>query len=701
MEWHPLAAGLALLLAVIGIATSYRLAYLNHLDDLTARRAEVSSQLDRARGDLSRELFAAINLSEGLVSLVKLHAGIDQRDFDGLAAAIVRRSAVIRNVALAPDNVIRYVHPLEGNRTALGVNYMGVPNQREAVLRAIKERRTVVAGPLALVQGGVGIIGRTPIFVAPAADGDPGGERYWGISATVVDFDRLIAVSGLDRLRDTQRIALRGLDGSGREGPAFWGDTEVFQQEPVVLDVPLPSGNWAIAGVPAGGWPPFVVWKSLPFQAGTVLAAFFASLLYGVLRINRQRRVEVEARRRTELELRDANASLVANEAERQRMMAEVERGQRVAALSLFAGGVAHDFNNLLAGLFGNVELARSALPSSSPAHPHLDAAVTAFERARDLSRRLLTFAIGSPPERRAVPVAPFLRECCSLSLSGSNCVWDVLVSGHGAAWDAFGDPNQLSQVFTNILVNARQAMAAGGRVRLTVRNLEAAPGGPGDPATGPCVEVTIEDDGPGIPADVLARVFDPFYTTKATGTGLGLALAHSIVRAHGGQIAVTSPPGRGATFTVTLPAMTAGPGPVEAAAEPAPAAGASSGRILLMDDEPLVRGMASKMLARGGYEVVAASDGDEAVDQCRRAIAEGRPFDAAILDVTVPGAMGGKAAMRHLRTLQPGLPVVLSSGYGELETGTGEEQPTATLPKPYQMHELMACAKAVVGARG
>jgi signal transduction histidine kinase len=444
-----------------------------------------------------------------------------------------------------------------------------------------------------------------------------------------------------------------------------------------------------------------VVWKAFPFQAGAALTAFFAILLYAVLRVSRQRRVEVEARRRTESELREATAALASKEAERLRMMAEVERGQRVAALSLFAGGVAHDFNNLLAGLFGNVELARSVLPPTSPAHTHLDAAVTAFDRARDLSRRLLTFAIGSPPECRLVPIVPFLRECCSLSLSGSNCTWDVLVQEPGTPWDAHGDPNQLSQVFTNILINARQAMASGGRVRLTVRHLDPAPAQPGGPEAGRHVEITIEDSGPGMPAEVLARVFDPFYTTKPAGTGLGLALAHSIVRAHGGQIGASSPPGRGAIFTVTLPAVVAEAGPVPPAEAPPAAAGTTSGRILLMDDEPLVRGMASKMLTRGGYEVVAAPDGEEAVAQCRKALAEGRPFDAAILDVTVPGAMGGRTAMRHLRALQPDLPVVLSSGYGELETGIGEEQPTATLPKPYQMHELMACAKAVVGARG
>ncbi|MDO8835458.1 MAG: response regulator, partial [Vicinamibacterales bacterium] len=120
-------------------------------------------------------------------------------------------------------------------------------------------------------------------------------------------------------------------------------------------------------------------------------------------------------------------------------------------------------------------------------------------------------------------------------------------------------------------------------------------------------------------------------------------------------------------------------------------------GRIILMDDEKLIRDMASRMLRRSGYDVVAAHDGDEAVRLCREAIEAGAPFDAAILDVTVPGSMGGKEALRHLRDVQPGLAVVLSSGYGEVSAAVGECQPTALLPKPYQMHELLACARAVV----
>lgn len=798
---HPAGLVSCLLALLLGVAVSHRLAMLNHQGDVTDARARVSATLDRVRAALSRDAFAAVNLTEGLVTLVSLKAGVQQDEFDALAAAIVRRSPVTRNVALAVGTTITFVYPLDTNRAALGVDYLKTPDQREGVLRAIRERRTVVAGPLQLVQGGTGIIGRTPIFVRAPGGGTDAGDHYWGIAATVISFDRLIESAGLNDPALGLRIGLRGRDGEGASGEPFWGDAQVFAERPVQLDVPLPSGSWVIAAVPVQGWPLFRAWRSSSFVAGCALSITLSCLLLSALLASHDRRLEVQARKQSEDDLREVNRTLLIKEfaiesatsgmaladlagrivyvnsalaamlggppsssigrpidevwpgaslgttlvasgawrgevtvpdpsgaartlegvantvcgpsgetlcrilsfqdvTERKRMLAEVERSQRLAALSLFAGGVAHDFNNLLAGLFGNVELARAALPEDSPAAAHLDTAAVAFERARDLTRRLLTFAIGRPPARRHVAVSEFLNECCALSLSGSNTSWQIETACGEPLRDVLGDANQLSQVFTNILVNARQAMPDGGRVAISLRNRDIASGAEGGLPAGRYVEIAVTDDGPGIPSDVLPRVFEPFYTTKADGSGLGLAMTYSIVHAHGGRVSALSREGAGTTILVLLPAAEPllDSRPVPRPADP-PAA-AHRERILLMDDEKLVRDIASRMLARGGYEIVAVCDGAEAVDMCERALAEGRPFDAAILDVTVQGGMGGWEALKRLRDLHPGLAVVLSSGYSELGPSSAECQPTAVLPKPYQMHELLACARAVVSPR-
>lgn len=798
------ALALVALVFVIGVGTSYRLAWLGHRNDVAAARAAVADSLDDARASLSRELFAAVHLTEGLVAVVRLRDGVSQVEFESLSAAILERSAVTRHLALATGTVIRHVYPLRGNEAALGVDYLQLPDQRDTVLRALTERRTVVAGPLNLVQGGFAIIGRTPIFRPRSPDDPPGTDTYWGIAATVVSFDRLVDASGLVPASATLHIALRGRDGTGPTGPPFWGDAAVFDRDPVVLDVPLPSGSWAIAGVPSGGWPAFVLWTASEFLHGTAVSLALALLLFAVFRVSHSRRLEALARQRTEADLGQANRALTIKEATiesatsavalvdldgrvtyanaafaamfgrarealvgltfddlvgsqtaadiarglteggnwrgeatpktdpeakrelagvadtvrdaagevlcrslafqdvtaRKRMMAEVERGQRLAVLSLFAGGVAHDFNNLLAGLFGNVELARATLPAGSPAAAHLETAASAFERARDLTRRLLTFAIGSPPQRQPLPMRAFLNECCSLSLSGASCTWSVDTPAGDDTWQVFGDPNQLSQVFTNILVNARQAMTEGGHITVTARNRHVGPGDSDGTPVGRYVEVEVADEGPGIPADVLAHVFEPFFTTKPTGSGLGLAMAYSITQAHGGHISVTSRLGAGAAICLLLPAAVE---PLPARPEPgadAPAEDTTHGRILFMDDERIVRDMAQRMLARGGYDVATARDGQDAIDQCLAAEAAGSPFDAVILDVTIQGGMGGREALRVLRQALPDLAIVLSSGYGEIGAGPADCRPTAVLPKPYQMHELLACARAVVSRR-
>jgi two-component system, cell cycle sensor histidine kinase and response regulator CckA len=383
---------------------------------------------------------------------------------------------------------------------------------------------------------------------------------------------------------------------------------------------------------------------------------------------------------------------------ERRRMAEEVQRQQRLASLSLFAAGVAHDFNNLLTGVFGNIELAIADLPADHPARERLQFAGVAFGRARDLTRRLLTFAKGSPPARRSLAATDLMRECCALALAGSNVAVDLVSAPD--LWPVAGDANQLSQVFTNILVNAREAMPDGGAVHVHLHNVDLQPplAQSIDLGPGPYVRISVRDEGPGIAADVLPRLFGPLFSTKPDGNGLGLAMCYSIVRAHGGRIDVRSRPGGGATFEVVVPAGASDDAcPESPIATLAPSA--RSARILVMDDEALIREVAAKMLERGGYEVVTAPDGSEALEIWAGAMRAGSPFDVVILDVTVPGAMGGREALARLRRSGQDLAVVLSTGHGAEDAGESGCLPDAVLPKPYQLHELLACVHAALGA--
>jgi signal transduction histidine kinase/sensor domain CHASE-containing protein len=300
---------LPLLLLVLGCSVAFWFASLQYRSQINYMREHVSAQLDSIRGNLSRELYAALYLTEGIVSLVVTEKSVDEKQFQAMAKELLSHNPLIRNIALAPGNVVRYVFPLEGNEGVIGLHYIETPGQREAVVRAMSERKMVVAGPVDLAQGGVGIIGRTPIYMN--APGNPGaGGTYWGLFSTVIDFPRLIRATGLDSAPSGLRIALRGMDGLGSGGKAFWGESDVFDFEPVVMDVTLPSGSWQIAAIPAGGWPVFHAVTSEYFYGGGVLSLVLALLLYQVLRFGRARGQEVHQRMRTEADLRKANRAL-------------------------------------------------------------------------------------------------------------------------------------------------------------------------------------------------------------------------------------------------------------------------------------------------------------------------------------------------------------------------------------------------------
>ncbi len=295
------------LLLLLGTGISYRLAFLQHSSRNARLRDQLDAELDTIRGDLSRELFASMHLTQGIVSLVTIEGDISQERFQALAKELLRHNSLIRNVALAPGNVVRFIYPLAGNERAIGLNYLEVPSQRDSVLRAMAEKRLVIAGPVALVQGGVGIIGRAPIFVA---DPGHGGRQYWGISATVIDFQKLLEVVRLPAANSRRLIALRGKDGTGASGAPFWGDPTVFDSEPVAMDVTLPSGNWQIAAVPAEGWPKFNFLSTPLFLTSWFITLAFSLLLFQVMRVGRIREREVVEKEQTEAELRQTNRAL-------------------------------------------------------------------------------------------------------------------------------------------------------------------------------------------------------------------------------------------------------------------------------------------------------------------------------------------------------------------------------------------------------
>jgi two-component system, cell cycle sensor histidine kinase and response regulator CckA len=343
---------------------------------------------------------------------------------------------------------------------------------------------------------------------------------------------------------------------------------------------------------------------------------------------------------------------------ERKRIEEEVLRVQKLESVGLLAGGIAHDFNNLLTAILGNVTLAKLETPPGNAAQDRLLEAERAVYRAQELTQQLLTFSKGGAPVKRAISAREVVEESVAFSLRGSKTVSVFFLPPD--LWSVDADEGQLSQVFNNLVINADQAMPDGGTLKIFGTNVTVADDALPLPA-GRYVKLSFADKGTGIPRDHIDKIFDPYFTTKETGIGLGLATSYSVIKRHGGHITVETEPGVGTTFHVYLPASSSD----HRRAKPSEAKTTrGAGRVLVVDDEAMIRDVLEKILEKQGYEPVSVADGREALSLYSDSKKNGKPFHAVIMDLTIPGGMGGKEAITKLLAIDPQAKVIVSSGY-------------------------------------
>ncbi|HNC22685.1 MAG TPA: PAS domain S-box protein [Opitutaceae bacterium] len=372
---------------------------------------------------------------------------------------------------------------------------------------------------------------------------------------------------------------------------------------------------------------------------------------------------------------------------ERSRMESELERASKLESVGILAGGIAHDFNNILAVVMGNLTLAQlDPSTENTPVAKWLQEAERATLRARDLTQQLLTFAKGGDPVRTAVRLPEVVREATEFSLHGSAVRAEFSTGAN--LWAADVDRSQIGQVVQNLVINAMQAMKNGGIIRVSLRNVDLAADGPVPLPAGRYLELSIADTGAGISPEHLARIFEPYFTTKEQGSGLGLATVYSIIRKHQGHVAVESEVGKGTTFRIWLPAAKESP--------PAPPVGKSAmepmtGKVLFMDDEDPIRTMVDVLLSRLGLQVTTVPDGSDLLREYQAARAAGQPYDLVIMDLTVPGGMGGKEAMQELRKIEPEVRAIVSSGYSgdPVLANFRAHGFCGIVPKPYRLSDL------------
>ena len=390
--------------------------------------------------------------------------------------------------------------------------------------------------------------------------------------------------------------------------------------------------------------------------------------------------------------LRDASGNVTSaievinNITDKHLLEEQILRTQKLEAVGLLAGGIAHDFNNLLQGVFGNISMAKMFSDERGKAYAMLEGAEAALFQATNLTKQLLTFSRGGEPVKKVIALSSVIDHSVRFALSGSNV--NYLSSIEGSLWTVEADEGQINQVVHNIVLNACEAMPVGGTVTVHMQNIRIGERSAVPLKKGNYVRIDITDSGPGITADYLSRIFDPYFTTKQKGSGLGLTTSYSIIKKHGGLITVNSQLGVGSTFSLYLPASDQQPLSREGRVKEL---FTGKGKILVMDDEEVVRAITGHMLEGLGYEVDFAENGEQAVEKYSAAMKSDRPFHAVILDLTVRGGMGGRETIRQLAAIDPSVRAVVSSGYSsdDILSQYREYGFLAVLTKPFQIEEL------------
>ena len=386
---------------------------------------------------------------------------------------------------------------------------------------------------------------------------------------------------------------------------------------------------------------------------------------------------------------------------ERRRLEKELITNQKLESVGVLASGIAHDFNNILQAILGYITLAEVPTNSNKEIHEYLEEARKAILQSKQLTYQLLTFAKGGTPIKKTISVSEIIVDATKLALSGSNVRCTFGISDD--IWQIEADKGQLNQVISNLVINSTHAMPKGGNIKIWTENINVVENDSLPLKEGRYVRIMIEDHGTGISEKYLQKIFDPYFTTKQKGSGLGLASAYSIVMKHDGHIAVKSEIGVGTTFCIYLPAsVKAFPKEsfmreeegfdnkhLEKEDEGKPAV--SKGRILVMDDEHIIRTMLSEHLRGLKYEVEAVEEGSDAIRSYMSAIEAGNPFDAVVMDLTVPGGMGGKETIKKLLEIDPEVKAIVSSGYANnpIMAGFKKYGFCGVLAKPYEIRML------------
>lgn len=380
------------------------------------------------------------------------------------------------------------------------------------------------------------------------------------------------------------------------------------------------------------------------------------------------------------------NFAVLSDAAEIKKNEENLIKASKIESLSIFAGGIAHDFNNLLTIIIGNLSVARMNMKESDKNIKILSEIEKASFKARDLTQQLFTFAKGGMQNKITTSIANLLKDATNFVLSGSNIHFEYNIPGD--LHTAEVDQAQISQVLQNIVINSRQAMPEGGTITISAENVSSDEINIPSLLFGRYIKISIKDTGIGIPKENLSKIFDPYFSTKENGSGLGLAITYTIIAKHGGYINVDSTVGTGTIFTIYLPATR---DKTEVKKESINQFVRGEGKILIMDDDEDIRKMVGAMIEQLGFNVKYAGDGEEAITLYKKAMDLGDAYKAVIMDLAIPGKMGGKEAISRLKEIDPAIKAIVSSGYSSdlIMSNYDEYGFCGAIAKPYRIKDL------------
>ncbi|MBN1550488.1 PAS domain S-box protein, partial [bacterium] len=378
----------------------------------------------------------------------------------------------------------------------------------------------------------------------------------------------------------------------------------------------------------------------------------------------------------------------------KRRMEEDILNAHKLDSIAMLAGGIAHDFNNILTAILGNISIAKHYIKMDEKVYKILDRAEEASMRAKGLTHQLLTFSKGGTPVKKVVSPESVIRDTVRFALQGSNIKCQHQIGKN--LWPVEIDPIQITQVINNLVLNAVQSMPEGGNIHLKIKNKQINQNS-GIPLTpGKYIEVIVQDYGIGISKENLKRVFDPYFTTKTKGNGLGLSISYSIIRRHDGYINIESEEGKGTRCRFYLPASSK---PIDRDESEDRSFFKGHGRVLVMDDDVMVQQVASSMLNELGFQVDIAADGLQAIEKYKQKMKMKTPYDCVIIDLTIPGGMGGAEAMKHLLKIDPKVTALVSSGYSNdpILSNYQEYGFKAYLSKPFDINDMRSILEKII----